>query len=65
MCNIILQSFKVACVVNIKIFKDCFYYGLIILITQCETPYKNLDKTIIQVKITTFRHIHFYVLFEV
>ena len=41
-------TFKVACMVQIKLFfMNWFYYNLIILIEQCKIPYKNLDKALL------------------
>ena len=38
-----LQTFKLACVFNIKLF----FYGLILLIKSCKISYSNLDKALL------------------
>ena len=44
----IFLKFKMARVVNINLFfMDWFYYDLIILIKECETLHKNLDKVLL------------------
>ena len=35
-----------ACLITIIFLMDWFYYNLIILITECKIPHKNLDKAL-------------------